>query len=176
MRRLLLLRHAKSSWAEAGMADIDRPLAPRGIEAAPRMAAHMAERGYLPDLAVVSAARRTRETWALLAPTFPAARVLVEPRIYEAPPGALLDIIAQADDAAGTLLLVGHNPGLQLVALHLAARERTVHRRALEQKFPTAALVAIDFDAESWAALRPDTGRLVAFDTPRSIGAADVDD
>jgi phosphohistidine phosphatase len=176
MRRLLLLRHAKSSWAEAGMADIDRPLATRGIEAAPRVARHMADAGHVPDLAIVSVARRTRETWALIAPAFPAARVVVEPRIYEAPTGTLLSIVNGADDTAAALLLVGHNPGLQMLALTLAARDRTVHRRALEQKMPTAALVAIDFDAETWGSVTPDTGRLVAFDTPRSIGASDVDD
>jgi phosphohistidine phosphatase len=176
MRRLILLRHAKSSWAETGMADIDRPLAPRGIEAAPRVARHMVECGYIPELGIVSVARRTRETWALMAPLFPTTRVLVEPLIYEAPTGALLSIVHAASAETASLLFVGHNPGLQMLALHMAARDRTTHRRALEQKMPTAALVVLDFDAEDWRSLAPDTGRLVAFDTPRSIGASDVDD
>lgn len=158
------------------MADFDRPLAPRGIEAAPRMAQHMVARGFTPDLAIVSAARRTRETWALIAPSFPTTRILVEPLIYEAPTGTLLSIVHAADVETESLLLVGHNPGLQMLALLMAARDRSLHRRALEQKMPTAALVVVDFDAEDWRSLAPDTGRLVAFDTPRSIGAFDVDD
>src|SRR5690242_6514131 len=116
MRRLLLLRHAKSSWSDPGASDHERPLNRRGQEAAPRIGAYLARHRLIPDAVLCSTARRTRETWELVAAEAPAAP---PPRfteqLYDATPRTLLDVFRRADPAAESLLVVGHNPGLQEV-------------------------------------------------------------
>ena len=118
MRRLMLLRHAKSNWP-AGVADRDRPLAARGREAAPVMGRYLADEMLLPDLVLISPAKRTVETWELvlsMLPEKPATQY--EPRIYEAKPGALLYVVQETEPSVKTLLMIGHNPGFEnLVAL-----------------------------------------------------------
>ena len=95
MRRLILLRHAKSEWPN-GVADSERPLAPRGRMAAPRMAAYLAREKLVADKVLISPARRTRETWALIAPSLtPAPETASEPRIYEAPVARLLAVVRE---------------------------------------------------------------------------------
>lgn len=174
MRRLMLLRHAKSAWPE-GMADDERPLAPRGREAAPRMGLYLAQSSLLPDLVLVSPARRARETWEIVAPLLPPAETREEPRIYEAPAASLLAVVREAPDSASTLLLVGHNPGFETLARALTGHgDRDAFAR-LRQKFPTAGLAVIDFEAASWRDLAPASGRLDRFVTPRTLGA-DADD
>src|SRR5689334_20311557 len=113
MRRLMLLRHAKSAWPD-GVEDHERPLAERGRVAAPLMGRYMAEHGLLPDFAIVSTARRAQETWALVAPALgrdTAQRD--EARIYEARSEAILEVIRETAAGVRTLLVVGHNPGFQ---------------------------------------------------------------
>ncbi len=112
MRQLLLLRHAKSSWDDAKLADFDRPLAPRGLKTAPLMGRELARRGWLPDLALVSPALRTRDTWRLVAAELP-KHVPAEfaEELYEAAPAAILARVRQAK--ATSLIVIGHNPGLQ---------------------------------------------------------------
>ena len=174
MRRLLLLRHAKSSWpADAG--DLDRPLAGRGREAAPRMAAYMADEGLLPDLALISPARRTRETWDLVQPRLGDVPMRVEARIYEAPAARLLDVVREAEAEARALLLVGHNPGFEELAKLLVGHGDRYAFARLTQKYPTAGLAVIDFAVESWGEVAPRGGRLDRFVTPKSLGA-DEDD
>jgi len=178
MLRLMLLRHAKSAWDDPGLADHERSLNARGRDAAPRMAAYMRAEGLVPDRAVVSSSRRTRETWALLSAELPfVPSVVIEERIYEASPDALLAVVRETPDEARRLLVVGHNPGLQLLALILARRDMTEARRSLTKKFPTAALAVLDFHAaQGWSEIFPDTGVIERFVTPKAIGAADADD
>src|SRR3712207_3973487 len=112
MRRLMLLRHAKAAPPD-GMADIDRPLAERGRQALPHVAAHLADEQLFPDLALVSTARRARETWDAVAPRLGDVPVRFEPRIYEAPPERLLAVVRNVEPEVRTLLMVGHNPGVE---------------------------------------------------------------
>lgn len=181
MRRLILLRHAKSDWPD-GVADHDRPVAARGRKAAPLMADYMAAEQLVPDLAVVSSARRTQETWALVAPALARARALgqrpiavpmtTEPRIYEARVEILLTVLRGTPDDARTLLVVGHNPGMAELTLLLAGGGDTQQLSDLQRKFPTAALSVIDFTGR-WADLAPFKGRLDRFVTPKSLGGED---
>lgn len=173
-RRLLLLRHAKSAYPQ-GVADIDRPLAPRGREAAPLMGGYIAQEGLRPDLAMVSPARRTQETWAALRPFLDGTREETVPSIYEAPSARILDAIRSAPDAVGTLLLIGHNPGIGDAALRLVGEGRTEQRRSLREKFPTAALAVIVFETESWGAVAEGGGTLLHYVRPRQL-AAEMDD
>ncbi len=172
MRRLMLLRHAKSDWSLPGQSDHDRDLAPRGRKAAPLMGRYMADHGIVPDHAIVSTATRTRETWRLVADMFPQIPpVDFEDRIYEASPRAILAAIAEAPRSARSLLVVGHNPGFHDTANLLVETGDRRIRNALAEKFPTGALAVIDLDIDDWAGIRPGSGRLESFVTPRAIGA-----
>ena len=170
MRRLILLRHAKSDWSEPAKRDHDRPLNPRGRAAAPRIGRYMAENGLLPDRVAVSPSLRTRQTFALVAQAFARAPAEnLDPRIYEAAPDTLLALIREAPEAARTLLVVGHNPGLHELALALVRPGDSDAHAHLHDKMPTGALAVIDFPSGNWRGIRPGTGRLDRFVTPRSL-------
>jgi phosphohistidine phosphatase len=169
MRQLLLLRHAKSSWDVPGLDDFDRPLNRRGIDAAPRMGALMAERGWLPERVLVSTALRTRQTWDMVSPFLGKAidtRVLDE--LYLAPAHVIARLVAEAADA-DTLLVIGHNPGLEEFAGRIAGPGSDPDVLAvMGMKFPTAGLARFEFDdnadARSIAA-----GRLTHFLRPADL-------
>jgi phosphohistidine phosphatase len=170
MRRLLLLRHAKSSWDAPGLADLDRPLAPRGRRAAPRMAQLMVERRWLPDFVLRSPAERVRETWQLMAPRL---REHIPCRtlrtLYPGAPSRLLTALRRAPDDAQTLLLIGHNPGLAALATSLCGAGAKKARERMSSKFPTAGLAVIDFDLARWADVAAGAGRLEAFVRPKDL-------
>ncbi|MGH6913005.1 MAG: SixA phosphatase family protein, partial [Geminicoccales bacterium] len=141
MKALLLLRHAKSSWDEPGLREIDRPLTGRGRKAAARMGRLLAERGLIPDLIVCSPARRARETYDALAPALDADPELrFEDGLYLAEPAGLLRLTQALPDTARTVLLIGHNPGLERFAGRLAGSAAGDSLRRMAAKFPTAAL------------------------------------
>jgi phosphohistidine phosphatase len=173
MRRLMLLRHAKSDWSKSGSRDHERTLAPRGREAAPRIGAYMAHHGLTPDLALCSTATRARETWDLVAAAFPERPPSVyEGRLYEAGANALLDVVKETKPDVHVLLLAGHNPGLHDLAQRLIASGDTDARQRLAEKFPTGALAVVDFAVDDWRKLRPRSGRLDRFVVPRALATA----
>ena len=173
MRRLLLLRHAKAA-ALAGGGDHARPLALRGRGDAPRLGAWLAGRGDAPDLALVSDARRARETFDLLAAGFhEPIEARSEPRIYDAAPGALLKLAQGAPASARTLLLVGHNPGMAELAICLTGHGDRYAFSRMRAKFPPAGLAILDFDADAWADIAIGAGRLDCFVTPAQLGGED---
>jgi len=172
MRRLILLRHAKSDWSEPGKRDHDRPLNPRGRAAAPRIGRYMARNRLRPDRVAVSPALRTRQTFALIAQAFAKAPPEnLDPRIYEAGPDTLLALIRETPRTARTLLVVGHNPGLHELALALVDPGDGDAQARLSDKMPTGALTVIDFPTDDWRNIRPGTGHLDRFVTPRSLAA-----
>jgi len=173
MRRLMLLRHAKSDWTRPGTRDHERALAPRGREAAPRIGAYMAHHGLTPDLVLCSTATRARETWDLVAPAFAGPPpVTYERLLYEAGANALLDVVKETKPGAHVLLLTGHNPGLHDFAQRLIASGDTDARQRLTEKFPTGALAVIDFAIDDWRKLHPRSGRLDRFVVPRALATA----
>jgi phosphohistidine phosphatase len=174
MRRLMLLRHAKAAPPD-GLKDLDRPLAKRGKAAAERMAAYLADEQLFPDLAVVSPARRTRETFAPVASKLGEVPVRFEPRLYEASAERLLAVAREAEPGVAGLLMIGHNPGFQELARMLVGYGDRYAFARMGQKYPTAALAVIDFDGEDWRGLKAGSGRLERFVTPASLGA-DGDD
>ena len=169
-RTLLLLRHAKSSWDDPGLADFDRALARRGREAAPRIGAEMARQGWLPDRALVSTAARTRQTWALVAAELPReVHASFEDAIYEAPALRILAAIREAPETAASLVVVGHNPGMEDLAALLASPDSDPDALArMRAKFPTAALARFVFDGD-WAGLGPGGARLAGFIAPGDV-------
>jgi phosphohistidine phosphatase len=172
MRRLMLLRHAKSDWPRAGARDHERTLAPRGREAAPRIGAYLVHHGLLPDLVICSTAMRARETWDLVAKAFgEKPPVVYEERIYEAGPNALFDVVKETKSGVHALLLTGHNPGMHEFAQRLIASGDTDARARLSEKFPTGALAVIDFPVDDWRKLHPRSGRLDRLVVPRTLEA-----
>lgn len=168
MRRLILLRHAKSD-RPAGIADHERPLNDRGRRAAPAVGVHLAEAGLLPDLGLISTAQRTRETWEAMADNLGNPETRWQREIYEASAHLVLTVIRDAPDSAGTVIVVGHNPGLGDLASELVGEGPRAVRNRLALEFPTAAYVVIDFDADRWSEIAPGQGRLDRFVRPRDI-------
>jgi phosphohistidine phosphatase len=173
MRRLLLLRHAKSDRTRPGEHDRDRVLAPRGREDAPKIGAFIVRHALVPERVIVSTAKRTRETWDLVAAAIgKSPKAEFDERIYEAAPPAILKVIKESGPKVHTLLIVGHNPGLQELAALLIASGNLEARQQLNEKFPTAGLVVIDFALDDWTRLHAHAGRLDHFVSPRSLAAA----
>jgi phosphohistidine phosphatase len=169
MRTLHLLRHAKSDWDDANLGDAERPLAPRGRRAAKRMGAHLAEVGPIPDLVLCSTARRAVDTWTLAAAELRAEPELtLDEGLYLAPPALLLARVRRVSDRVHTLLVVGHNPGFQELAVHLAGGPRSAAAERIG-KFPTAALATFTLAHGGWRELAPEALRLAAFVRPAEL-------
>ena len=174
MRRLLLLRHAKAERQPGGR-DHDRVLAERGLDDDKTIGTYLARHGVVPDRALVSTSARTRETWALLSTAFskvPPADF--DDRIYEATPRMILEAIKETASRVTTLLVVGHNPGMQEVANLLVASGDIEARERLGRAFPTSALAVISLAIDGWEAVHAQGGRLEHFVSPKLLaGAAD---
>lgn len=175
MLQLLLLRHAKSSWAEAGLDDRDRPLTERGKEAARAMGVEMAELGLLPDLVICSPAKRARDTWKIVAEQLKTSpRTLIDEAVYDfGNGGRLLATVCAQGDTSKSLMVVGHNPSMERLALRLATTGDSRLLGRMQQKFPTAALAVIRFDLAAWAEVAEGGGELIHFLRPKDIMAAD---
>jgi phosphohistidine phosphatase len=172
MRRLMLLRHAKTERAEPGEPDRVRKLTKRGRADVPLIGAYMVRHGLVPDLALVSPATRAQETWTLLAPSFAKTpKTAKEERIYNADAETLMRLVGNAKGAQ-SLLLVGHNPGIHDLAVRLIAAGDVEARERITEQLPTAGLVVIDLAFDDWSRLRAHAGRLERFVSPRLIEAA----
>ena len=161
---LFLLRHAKTDWDDTALEVLDRPLNRRGREAAPRMGREIALRGWAPDHALVSPARRARQTWELASAEFPRpVATAYDRRLYLASPETLLAALRSIEGATETAVLVGHNPGIGELAISLAGPGSDgAALEAMHVKFPTAALARFTF-AGTWADLEPGAARLTDF-------------
>jgi phosphohistidine phosphatase len=178
--RLLLLRHAKSDWSKDAD-DHGRPLSARGRKSAPDMARYMRSKDYLPGVVLCSTAQRTRETLDLLLTVWSERPVIrYENALYLADWPVLLANLKKAPARASPLLLVGHNPGMEQLAVALALQSSGVAERArlqrLTRKFPTAALAVLDFDITSWRNLKPGLGKLVEFVRPKDLAGESAGD
>lgn len=170
--RLVLLRHAKSAWPD--VADHERPLGPRGLRDAPAAGLWLRDTGCVPSLVICSTARRTRETWALAAAQLGASvPVRFDERVYAAEPEELLEVVSEVPEEVRTLLLVGHNPGLEDLALSLAREAADAADAAeagalerLSEKFPTSAIAVLSCPGP-WRELAPGSARLADFAVPR---------
>ena len=174
MKRLLLLRHAKAVSGDAKTDDHDRALNARGQHDAARMGAEMHHRLYVPDLALCSTARRTVETWARLAAEFDAPPpVEFLDALYLASPKALLKLVQVTDDGINTLLVLGHNPGLEDCAAAMVEKPTSPDRRMMfeqmHDKFPTCALALLEFDVAHWRDVELGTGTLADFIRPKDL-------
>ena len=170
MRSLTLLRHAKSSWDDESLDDFHRPLNDRGVRSAKAMGQHLAARNATFDLILASPAQRVVETLqGLAAGGWDAEPVQFDPAIYHASAGDLLQMVRAAPGTVRQLMLVGHNPVLGLLALHLSSEDNEGLRAQIAANYPTGALAEIALDIENWSDAGPGCGRLVEFIVPRSL-------
>jgi len=170
MLSLTLLRHAKSSWQDASIEDFDRPLAPRGEAAAPRMGAYMAKQGLSPQLILCSPATRARQTLDLVLPQLPGEpTVEFEDALYLASASSLLARLRRIQANTTSVMVVGHDPGMHGLAVELAGKGDAASLRRLASKFPTAGLAVISFKASQWSQIKPRAGRLELFMAPRLL-------
>ncbi|MFL6856711.1 MAG: SixA phosphatase family protein [Allosphingosinicella sp.] len=167
MKTLTLLRHAKSGWDDPIARDFDRPLNPRGRRAARAVAREMHRLGLAYDLVLASPARRVVETIEEIEPVFGALHPHFERDIYLAPPERLLELVRHADEGATRVLIVGHNPGLESLALALTGAGAL--RDDLEEKYPTATLAEIALPVGQWAEVSEGMGALSRFVRPRDL-------
>jgi phosphohistidine phosphatase len=141
---LRLVRHAKSSWDDPSLEDIDRPLSDRGRRSAEALARHLAESGDPPDVVICSPAKRARQTLEAIRESLgPDAEIRIDPVVYEDGPDGLLAVLRDLAPRAWTVTVIGHNPTLREVALRLAAPDESADLVRLRVKFPTGALVSL---------------------------------
>ncbi len=163
--RLILTRHAKSSWDDPTMADHDRPLNARGLRSAGLVGEWLASRGDVPDEVLCSDALRTRQTWERLAPHLGAnPGVKLKPALYHAGPDVMLAVLRGAK--APVVMMLGHNPGIAEFAQRLLAQPPVDPEF---QRYPTGATAVVTFEQTSWDQVAFGTGALLDFLAPRSL-------
>jgi phosphohistidine phosphatase len=163
-KELFLLRHAKSSWEDPDLADHDRPLAPRGRRASKTIAEHMQRERIKPTVVLCSSARRAQETVERIVAALGDSEVVIEPGLYHASAGDLLARLRALPESSPSVMLVGHNPAMQELALALAGSGR----EAVEGKYPTAGLATFRFGG-GWSELEYGSAELSAFVTPKGL-------
>jgi phosphohistidine phosphatase len=169
VRRLWLLRHAKSSWDDPDLPDRLRPLAPRGVRAVEAMARHVRAAAVAPDLVLCSPARRALQTWEGVAPGVPQdTEVEIDEAIYHADGDELVARLRRVPSEIGSVLLVGHNPGLQELAIDLVGSGDSGLRERILSKFPTGALATLEV-SHDWHDLTRGAATLLAFVVPREL-------
>lgn len=159
MKRLYILRHAKSSWHDPNLADFDRPLNDRGLNTAPFIGEVIARKHYLPDAILSSPARRAMQT-AILVKEAAGANALItyDERIYEASPQALRQVVSETGEEKESVMVVGHNPGMEGFIKYLTGNS---------EPMPTASVAAIDLDIENWNDLAAECGTLLEIIRPK---------
>ena len=168
MHTLYLLRHAKSSWSDPTLADRERPLAPRGRRDAKRIAEHLVRLGIEPDLILCSPAERTRQTLEQVSAALGANPTLrLEAGLYAASADELLERIRVVPEDVASVMLIGHNPGLQDLALALASAGPGLAR--LKAKFPTAALATLTLPKATWSQTSEADAVLAAYVVPNQL-------
>jgi phosphohistidine phosphatase len=164
-----LLRHAKSSWDDPGLPDHDRPLAPRGRRAAERMGRHVAAAGVAPDLVLCSSATRAVATWEEIRSGLPPGTpVEVSAELYEAGAASLLHRLNLLPETVGSVLIIGHNPAIEGLAIGLTSAGSAAAIDRVKTKYPTGALATLVIDA-AWPDLAWESARLEGFVVPKEL-------
>jgi len=165
MKFLYLLRHAKSSWSEPSLGDHDRPLARRGRHAAKTMASYLKESEIKPELVLCSTAARARETLDPIVKEVNPHKIIFERKIYGGAQEALWEQLWSIPKGTNSVLLIGHNPALQNLALELAQPDKPLPFAG--NKFPTGAMASFRFRG-AWKTLEPHAAELISFITPKT--------
>jgi phosphohistidine phosphatase len=164
----MLLRHAKSDWP-VGVPDHDRPLGPRGLTEAPLAGRWIAGQGLVPDLALVSSAVRTRQTWDLVAAELDAdVPSRVEESLYDAAVWDIVVLLRSIPQDVASAVVVGHNPGIERVAMLLDdGTGPSADRARMAAKYPTSAIAVLSLTVPDWGQLDAQSARLESFHVPR---------
>ncbi len=160
-RRLYLIRHAKSSWKDTRLSDFDRPLNKRGKHDAPFMGTRLSKYHVQPDLIISSPAKRAIKTAKLLAHEINYSKkdIVEDKKIYGADVDGLLEIIRNLDNDKNQVFLIGHNPGLTLLAESLSGLP--------VQNIPTCGVFCVEFQADTWKDIKEGLGALIFLDFPK---------
>jgi phosphohistidine phosphatase len=170
MKLLTVLRHAKSSWDDPGLDDFNRPLNDRGWKAARRMGREFKHRGMRFNVALASTAARVRETIDGIQEKYDfGVPIQFEQRIYAASEGTLLELVRALPETAHAALLVGHNPGLERLAIELSLDDDKGLRHRIAGKFPTAGLAMIELPMDRWSEVQPGSGKIVELIFPKDL-------
>jgi len=171
MKRLAILRHAKSSWGDPGLNDFDRPLNARGISAARAIGKELRRRDVVFDHVLASPAKRVRETLEHFARGYgELPEIRFDETIYLASPTTLLDHIRDLPQASAAPLIAGHNPGFERLLVELTHDDDHGFRDRVSQGYPTGALAIVDFPATRWPDLETGSGEIVDLILPRELG------
>ena len=161
MRKIIFLRHAKSSWDNEYLSDHDRPLSERGLRDAPRMATRLKEKNIMPDLILSSTAKRAKETAEITAKSLGLSQSIIcfERNLYHASPKEILNQIKiHADQSIETLIVVGHNPGFNDVIEYLGGSI---------ENLPTAGQFGFKLSIREWSEISPEKAEVWFFDYPK---------
>ncbi len=170
MRQLLLMRHAKSSWDNPKISDFERPLNPRGKRASKLMGTFMFDNKMSPDLVLCSAAQRTKETFKRLIPQLDKEpEVKFSKLLYEGAVSDYLNEIASKGTKHQSVLVIGHSPIIQLLAINLIKNTECKDYFRVAHHFPTAALANIELNLKSWSDLKLRSGTLLGYYLPREL-------
>ncbi len=161
LKRLFILRHAKSSWANNDLSDFERPLNERGLRTAPFMGELIAKRGFLPEIIVSSPAERAVKTAHLIKDSSGfCIPLILDDRIYEASPQTLKQIVIGLPNELESAMLVGHNPGIEGFIRNISGRN---------EPMPTASLAVLDIDTHFWSEVDSDSGHIIEIIRPKEV-------
>jgi len=170
MKQLAIFRHAKSDWGNPGQTDFERPLNKRGRKAAKKVGRELRSRGLTFDQIVSSPATRARETVDRFALGYEAMpEVRLEPSLYMCSTGTLISVINCLPDDAGTVMIVGHNPGFHDIVLRMTKPDGNGLRAKVGANYPTGAFALIDFAVNRWADVEPSSGEIRQVIFPREL-------
>ena len=159
MKKLYIIRHAKSDWSNESLDDFDRPLNKRGKKNAPFMGKLLYKKEIVPDLIISSPAYRARETARIIAEKIGYhEEIMYNEYVYEATLRTILDVTVFIEDDYDDVFLVGHNPGLNMLAFYLVE---------FNENLPTCGVLEIEFDCNSWREINKSNARLVSFEYPK---------
>lgn len=160
-KQLYLVRHAKSSWSDMSLHDFERPLNRRGLRDAPEMGRRLKQRGISPEIVLCSSALRARQTAELLLPELGVRQdsIVFKDCVYEASVEILTDLIRRQPNDCGSVMLIGHNPAIGLLAGRLADRH--------VERMPTCAAVCLELETDQWDRVLNCASRLIDFDYPK---------
>jgi phosphohistidine phosphatase len=163
--RLILIRHGKSGWDDPFADDHARVLNKRGRTSATAIGNWLSEHGYIPDAVLCSDAARTQETAELILPPLtPSPQLRLSKMLYHGAPDTVLDLVRK--ETSQTVAVIGHNPGIGMLANMLVAKPPAHHRFS---DYPTCATTIIDFDVDAWSAVKMRAGKCVGFVVPRDL-------
>ena len=170
MKTIFLLRHAKSSWDDPRLNDLDRPLASRGIKSSKKIGKYLKKNKLTPDIVYCSSATRAKQTWELVNRIVEKKKnVKYINKLYMANSSDFMDVIKKTDNDFKSLMLVSHNPGIESIAIELSKNENNKFHQIINIKYPTGALAIIKFNLSDWGKINYKKGEIYEFIKPKEL-------